>query len=286
MDNAFIKEFAKQKTRLQQQFRVEKTGEQTLFSDQARLFKPLIESQNQTTKAIGDKLASSQDVVNNALSPLTRELLRRNDQVEAFQNLPYPHGIEDVPQSTPQKQQVLYIDLNGELLNETHRENLQDLGLEMPSEVQRKGTYKEILDMIKKANQKIGQYLGKSTKKDDKERAVYESQKQTLKIYKNKIKNLQGSTKEFLISEKTGEGLHQRKLVKQQQKRGRPRKYPDTVYYSHPNELCQKLHEKVLAKNAGNTGLDNIIISILDELLNIQFINKNEYDNLFKSIFD
>ena len=95
--------------------------------------------------------------------PFTREFLKRNDQVEALQSLPFYNtspAIEDVPQSTPQKKQFLYVDLDGELLNQTHRENLQDLELDLPSEVQRKGTYQETLNIIKTENRKIGQHLG------------------------------------------------------------------------------------------------------------------------------
>jgi hypothetical protein len=285
MNNAFIKQFKEQKERLQQQFRAEKTGEQTLFSDQARLFKPLTESQNQTAKAIGDKIASSQDVLSNTLVPFTRELQKRNEQLEVLQNLPYPHGIEDVPQSTPQKQQIMYVDLNGELINQTHSENLQDLGLDLPSVVQANGTYEEALNRVKTQNKKIGQLLGKSSKKDDKQKAVYESRKTTLTIYKSKIKNLQGSAKEFIISEKTGEGLRQRKLIKQKRGRGRPRKYPDIILYNNADDLCKKLAELVVAKKAGNTGLDNDMTTMLDELLNIKFIDKDFYDKLFKRIF-
>jgi len=192
---------------------------------------------------------------------------------------------EHVSQSTQQKKEFVYVDLDGELLNKTHRENLEDLELDLPSEVQRKGTYEETLNIIKTENRKIGQHLGILSKKDEKEKAVYESQKQTLKIYTKKIKNLEGSTKEFIISEKTGEGLRKRKIVKQKRGRGRPRKYPDTVYYSNPYEICVKLNENIDAKRAGNTGLDNIINSILDELLNIKYIDKNVYDNLYKNIF-
>ena len=46
-----------------------------------------------------------------------------------------------------------------------------------------------------------------------------------------------------------------------------------------------KLNEYITAKEAGNTGLDNYINEILDELLEKKCINKDDYDNIFKSIF-
>jgi hypothetical protein len=294
MDRDFIKSYKEQRDRLRQRFEGEKTGEQTLFIDQTKLFKPLINTQKESA----DKIASSQDVLSNTLVPFTKELQKRNEQLETLQNLPYPVGIEDAPQSTPSStpRKVIYVDLNGELLNQTHRENLQDLGLDLPSEVQAAGTYAEALNKAKTENKRIGQFLGINSKKDEKEKEVYKSQQLTLKIYKDKLKGLI-EAEQFIQLKKTGatsagvsgEGLHPkapRALVKLKRGKGRPRKYPDTVYYSHPNELCVKLSENVAAKEAGNTGLDNIINSILDELLNIKFIDKDEYDNLFKKIFN
>jgi hypothetical protein len=282
MSSKLIEEYKRQRDELRRRFQDTKTGDQTLFIDQTKLFKPLIES----SKAIEDKIASNQDDLSNALIPFTRELQKRNEHVATLQNLPYPTGIEDVPQSTPQKTQTVYIDLNGKLLNQTHRENLQDLGLDLPSEVQVKGTYEEAYDKAKTESKRIGQFLGKSSKKDAKEKAVYESQKQTIKLYKAKLRGLMGA-KQFVKT--SGEGLppvsRPATIVKRKRGRGRPRKYHDIIIYQNPHELCVKLHENVTAKEAGNTGLDNIITSILDELLTIKYINKDEYDSLFKTIF-
>ena len=40
-----------------------------------------------------------------------------------------------------------------------------------------------------------------------------------------------------------------------------------------------------MAKQAGNTGIDNVIVSALDELLSIKTITKNDNDKLYKNIF-
>jgi len=255
MDKDFIKSYKEQRDRLKQRFEAEKTGEQTLFIDQTKLFKPLINTQRESA----DKIASSQDVLSNTLLPFTREIQKRNEQLETLQNLPYPVGIEDAPQSTPTTtpQKVIYVDLNGELLNQTHRENLQDLGLDLPSEVQAAGTYEEALNKAKTENKRIGQFLGLNSKKDQKEKAVYKSQQLTLKIYKEKLKSLVGA-EQFIKSKKigatsagvSGEGMRPRALVKLKRGNGRPRKYPDTVYYSHLNELCVKLSKNIAAKES------------------------------------
>jgi hypothetical protein len=112
---------------------------------------------------------------------------------------------------------------------------------------------------------------------------MYRSQKDTLEIYERKIKKILGID-EFIVHTGTGKG-RERKLCKQIRGKGRPRKYPDTVFYKSASDLCQKLHELVAARRAGNTGLDASINSILDELLNIGSIDKDFYNNLFRNIF-
>jgi len=283
MNGEFIRRYKDQRDRLRKQFEAEKVGEQTLFSDQAKLFKPLIASQNQTAKVIGDKIASSQDVLSNTLVPFTRELNRRNEQLDTLQSLPfYPGEIEGITQSTPIKaEKIINVDLDGELVNQTHSENLQDMGLDLPSKVQRQGTYEEALSQIVVEKRRIGQFLGKSSKKNAKEKEIYESQKKTLELYKKKIKGLEGA-KQFI--KKSGEGLR-RRVVKPKSGRGRPRIYPDVIVYNNPDDLVVKLSDFATARRAGNTGVDNYINEILDELLRIKAIDKDCYDRCFRTIF-
>ena len=282
MANQFLKQYKEQRDRLKQHFEAEKTGEQTLFTDQAKLFKPIIESQKETSKAIRDEIVANQENSSNVLTPFIRELQKRNEQTEAMLKAS-PQGIQDVPQSTPLKD-FISVDIDGEMLNDTHKENLQDMGFDLPSMVQRKGIYADVLKQIKTENRRLGQVLSEITaagkKIPAKEKAVYESRKQTLKLYKGKIKLVEAAQQVIV---KSGEGL--RKLVKPKRGRGRPRQYPDVVLYNHPDELCKKLYELEAAKAAGNTGLDNIINAILDELLDIKYIDKTEYNNLYKNIF-
>lgn len=284
----FVKRLTQQKENLKKHFLSEKVGKQALYITQAELNKPIIDSQKETTENIQNKITSNQDLLTNTLVPFTNELKRRNDQVDELKALPYynvPQEIEDIPQSTPKKD--IIVDVNGELLNQTHIENLAAMDLELPSKVQEKGKFKEALDKIKSKKRSLGQLTGKTgeKKRTNAEREMYESQKQTLSIYERKLIKLQG-VDEFI--EKTGEGLRKRKhkLCKQKRGKGRPKTHPDTIVYNTPNDLVQKLYELNMAKEAGNTGLDNSINSILDELLNIGSINKNDYDKLYKSIFN
>ena len=280
-----ITKYAEQRDRLKNYFEKEKIGNQNLYTDQAKLFKPIIESQKESSKEIQDKIVSNQENLSNTLVPYTNELKRRNDQIEELQSLPYyniPQEIEDAPQSTPKKE--IIIDVNGELLNQTHLENLTAMNLELPSKVQEKGTIEKTLNEIQTQKRSLGQLLGKTgEKRSEAEKEIFKSQKVALGIYEGKIKILQGA-QEFI---KTGKGLKKRehKPCKQKRGRGRPRKYSDTIYYESPIDLCEKLNELVASKKGGNTGVDNNINTILDELLNTGRIDQNYYNNLYKSIF-
>ena len=280
-----IKKYKEQKDMLKKRFEDEKTGEQTLFIDQERLLKPLIDTQEKTSKAVQDKIVTSQEATSNALVPITKELHKRIDQMESLQDLPFYNiqpGIEDVPQSTPQKdRKIIIVDLDAGL-NTTDLENLQDMNLDKPSEVQKKGTIEEILNSIKTHNRQIGQFLGAASKRSDAEKQIYQSRQVTLKKYEDSIKKIEGGKK---FTKKSGEGMRKHKPFKQKRGRGRPKIYPDTIMYHNSKDLYNKLYEFLAAKNAGNTGLDNSIVSALDELLDKKWISKDNYDILFKNIF-
>ena len=111
---------------------------------------------------------------------------------------------------------------------------------------------------------------------------MFNSQKETLKKYKESIKRIEEAEK---FRKKSGEGMRKHKLFKQKRGRGRPKIYPDTILYNSSRDLYNKLSEYLAAKKAGNTGQDNIIISLLDELLEKNWISKDNYDILYKSIF-
>ena len=165
--------YKQQRDELQKRFEAERTGDQTLFIDQTKLLKPLIEVQKETSKSIQDKIEAGQDAASNALIPFTRELQRRNDQVETFQNLPFynlPPEIESAPQSTPIKAPVVTHIYNLEEgldkgLDITQREDLQEMSFDLPSVVFQKETVEETLKKIESKNRQIGQYLREDSKK-------------------------------------------------------------------------------------------------------------------------
>ena len=159
----------------------------------------------------------------------------------------------------PLEQPLIKIDLDSGL-NDTDIRNLQDMKLDLPSVVFKNKKIEETLNQIKTENRSIGQKLGKSYDATEKEKVIYRSWKETLGTYKQKIQGLEGA-KQFV-----GEGV-------------------DVIFYPSVEDLCMRLAEFDAAKQAGNTGLDNRIISVLDELLRTQAISKDFYDELYKIIF-
>ena len=121
---------------------------------------------------------------------------------------------------------------------------------------------------IKTINRRLGQYLGVNSKKSDAEKEVYKSQKITLEKYKNIL------TKAKAGSELLGEGLKKKK---------KRVKVDQVVFYQNPDQLLQLLHENIEALKAGNNGVYNTIVGILDELLKIGKITKEAYD-VYKNV--
>ena len=187
MNQKEANEYRRVQNAMKEKFNKLTIGDQTQYIDQTKLFKPLIEVQNESSKAIQDKIASNQDVLSNALVPFTTEMKRRNDQVD-FPFVDFPKEIEDVPQSSPIKKDTY--DLH-KLLSDTDMENLQDMSLPLPSQVMIDKNYEEVLDKIKTLNRKHGQYLGegKAGKKDQKYQKIFESRKVTLQKYRETMED-------------------------------------------------------------------------------------------------
>src|SRR6476661_9685684 len=181
MSNALIKRYKEQRDLIRKEFQAEKVGNQTQFTDQLKLFKPLMESQKETSKDLQDKLASNQSTLSNTLVPFTNELKRRNDQFDELQALPFYSREESLSHSTPKSKDIM-IDVNGELLNQTHIENLVAMNFELPSIVQEKGTTASTLENIISKKRSLSQLTGKTgeKKRSDAEKEIFKSQKDTL----------------------------------------------------------------------------------------------------------
>ena len=67
--------------------------------------------------------------------------------------------------------------------------------------------------------------------------------------------------------------------------RGRP-KGDQVIIYENPSHLTRQLYENLAALRAGNNGVYNTAVTILDELLRIKAISKEDYDAIYKANFE
>ena len=82
-------------------FEALKTGDQSLYTDQTKLFQPLIDTSKESSKTVQDQIIAGQNGLARALVPFTTELKKRNEQVETLQSLPF--YLQEIAASTPKK---------------------------------------------------------------------------------------------------------------------------------------------------------------------------------------
>src|SRR6267154_284461 len=291
MNKKEANEYRRVQNAMKEKFNKQNIGDQTQYIDQTKLFKPLIEVQNESSKSIQDKIASSQDVFSNALIPFTTEMKRRNDQVdevdevEAFPFDNFPKEIEDVPQSTPKKKGFIVDTDFDQKFNVSDRENLVNLSLKLPSEVQIEGNFESVLNSVNKKIKSYGILASDKNKKSEREglTEMYKSQKNTLMKYKNFITRIRDDNSDFAV--KSVKGCRKQSLYKIKLGRGRPKQYPDTTLVTNADEIMDDLNILLASKNAGNTGVDNEINSALDALRKYNVINNDQYKIMYKNIF-
>jgi hypothetical protein len=272
-----IDEYTRIKKTLRNKFDAERTGDQHLFIEQSKLLqpliKPLLSTQEQTVKAIQERphrpLTAIMPAVISQTSGASGNRVRASvssgdlrsdlEQRSASSHIMPAEAPADTALEPDDEQPLIKIDLDSGL-NDTDIRNLQDMKLDLPSVVFKNKKIEETSNKIKSVNRSIGQKLGKASDIPAQEKEIYISWKETLGNYKQKIQGLEGA-KQFV-----GQGV-------------------DVIFYPSIEDLCLKLAEFDAAKQAGNTGIDNRINSVLDELLRTQAISKDVYDNLYKNIF-
>lgn len=277
-----VKKFKMLMKELKQRNLDEKLGKQQSYESQSTLFKPIIDTAKETSKDLQQQIVDDRTNLNNVLVPIGNQLIQASNDRAAIGAMPfYDSDIqqERYMESTPKRDTSgMVIDLD-KMLSDTDRENLQDMSLPLPSEVIKQGNYDSVLEEIKTLNRQCGQHTGKASKKDETEKEMYKSRRETLELYKMSLEAHRDALK-F----KAGEGLKRKKkkLVKPKRGRGRPKTNHSPVYNT-PEDLIQKLTEFMSAYNAGNSGVYNTIVEILDELLNKKIICKQEYDNIYNN---
>ena len=307
-----VSEYKRLKKTLRDRFESEKSGDQSLLEEQTKKYKPLLTSQQEISKTMQDvanQIVESQNEGQAALQPslpllqnMQRAQIAAPEQPgqqalamamspsqyatpqtsltgqasgqDSISHIPIPIG----PASS--RKDISKVSLD-EGLDQHDIDNLYDMKLPLPSKVYQNDAVSETLSKIKTQNKSIGQYLGigPSSKSISKEAKIsLESQKNTLKKYKTLIENTESAKK--LIStrrndKKTGTGVT-----------NIPSAVHEISFYSSVDDLCNRLALLCASKEAGNNGLNNNIKSILDELLRIKAIERNEYNHLHSIIFN
>jgi len=244
---ALGKKSVKAQKELKKEFQEQRSGEQLFQEKSAKLFAPI------TTELQKDSLQLQNEVRQGKQAIL-------DSQSRMLEYNPYYDSSIDKSKTEEDAPPIRYYDIN-QYLDEDDREILEMWHLPLPSDID-----KNDIDTIKKQvtshNRSIGQKLSNinKDKNTDEQNRVYERQRQTLEKYREALEIIKPASKY-----QKGEGLKKRVMMKKP--RGRPKIYHDIVYYNDANDLVSKLENYIVAKRAGNTGVDNIIINILDELL-------------------
>ena len=302
-----VSEYKRLKQTLRDRFESEKTGDQSLLEEQTKKYKPLLSSQKELSKTMQDvanQIVESQNEGQTALQPLLPLLQNiQRAQVAAPRLLPpvpsyvLPSITTPSQYATPQSaiadpdakvshsstSSIGFISQRSNKVNldegfdRQDLDNLRDIGLQLPSRIYESDTIPQTREKIKTLNKSLGQYLGigAASKKISKEsKARMESQRDTLKKYKDRLEQTESANKLLTSSksEKSGKGV--------------PAAIHEISFYSSVDDLCNRLALLCASKQAGNTGLNNNINSILDELLRINAIDKNEYNHLYSKIFN
>ena len=185
-----IAEYKRLKDTLRERFEVERTGDQDLLRKQTKIFEPLINTQREAAKTITDGQESAllpyiRDVSeqNKSLNNMILKLQQGNDESGLLAEQPF---------SCAELPEYRTVDLDAGL-NDTDRENLQDLSLDLPSKIYNTRPMQETLEKIKPKNRSIGQKSGhgpSGQKVQAGERKVYESQRETIDTYKKILEGL------------------------------------------------------------------------------------------------
>ena len=275
MKNTFdIDKYIQLKKDVKQHYNDIKLGEQNLYENQSNLFKPLSDITTAQSKEIQDKLVSNQDAFHNVIVPFTSNIEKRIEQLENLQSLPYYQIEEPEPKVTPSAPRIVQLNFD-EDFTDAEKGFLKSQNLDMPSTVYEKQTPTKALDKIKTCNLSLGQSkrYGKITDED------YRKNKAIIKKYEERINQIRQGLK---IPSKVGTGV---KLLKQKRHRGRPKTKIDVVAYNDYNDLIEKLQYFISSYQAGNEGVYNYIVEILDELMRNNVISKSDYHEIHQNIF-
>ena len=179
-----------------------------------------------------------------------RRLLLHHSTPLLNQSSPEPNARSHIPlpvASVSSRKDPIRVNLD-EGFDRQELDNLRDIGLQLPSKIYESDTISETRQKVETLNKSVGQYLGigAASKKISKEsKAQMESQRDTLKKYKDRLEQTESANKLLASSktEKSGKGVP-----------GANKSMHEISFYSSVEGLCNRLALLCAAKHAGNTG--------------------------------
>jgi hypothetical protein len=186
----------------------ERGGEQQLYLDQSKKYKPLTDVTLESTKELKDQISKAQESTTEALVPLTREIQRRNDIIEDFQQLPIT---APEPAAEPKRQSKIdFIGNPNAGFTADELNSLDQMGFKSPTEAM--GNESEIVSIIEEVNHEIYVLagLGKSNnkKRSEDEKLKYNNEKEILKKYRERLRDFTKAQKEGVLTKpKSGKGV-------------------------------------------------------------------------------
>ena len=234
-----ISKYKRFKLTMRDRFKSEKTGDNTLFEDQSKKFKPLLSSQQEISKTIKDianRIVGCQNDGYAALQPLLPLLQNMQKALRILPPLPsyvLPSCITPSQYVTPQS---AFAELDArshiplpvasvssridpirvnlyEGFDQQDLDNLREKGLQLSSKIYESDTISETQTQVKILNKSLGnQYLGisqASKKISNESKARNKSQRDTLQKYKDRLDQTESANKLLASSgtEKSGRGV-------------------------------------------------------------------------------
>ena len=265
-----VQEFLKTKRNIQQHSLAEKTGDQEFSTQMSKMFKPLIDTQRE----VGEKVQQSIEKMPQPLPAITFPAfpsIRADDdesQGEEPTNIgsiagkylmkfaskdgvDKTFGLYDKDGAFYMGDKQVLISGNNLIVNDKEYQGTPGLWELITSktpdrEIITDGDYEQYQNILVETNAMRQNNDSKSTKPKG-------SRSEKWKVYVKPIWDM------YKDMEKDGSGI---------------------ILPSDPSALLERFDLLVASKQAGNTGVQNEIVSILDELLRQKIIDRNQYKNM------
>ena len=274
-----VQEFLKTKRNIQQHSLAEKTGDQEFSTQMSKMFKPLIDTQREVVKEVIENMPSLPAITFPAF-PSIRAAHDDDDESQGKEptnigsiagkylmkfaskdGVDKTFGLYDKDGAFYMGDKQVLISGNNLIVNDKEYQGTPGLwelitSKTPDSEIFTDGDYEQYQNILVETNAMRQNNDPTSTKPKG-------SRGQKWRVYVKPIWDMYKTSEDI---EKDGSGTS--------------RAAKPLILPSDPSALLERFDLLVASKQAGNTGLQNEIVSILDELLRQKVIDKNQYKHM------